>query len=241
VLVVVLDCGSDERLGSHKDQLLQYKTVVIDHHRTHIEFSSNSWIDPESSSTGEMIYELAQELEVKLNYEAAYNLYVAILTDTGCFRYESTTSRTMRIAGDLLDLGVKPERICNELFDNFTHERLKLMELVLSTIELRASKQIAFMHVSEDMLDQSGATIQDVEGFIDFPRSLRSVKVAALLKEKGNGCIGVSLRAKGECDVSRIARMFNGGGHRNASGFRCYGKTMKQVQQEVEEAISSCL
>ena len=115
------------------------------------------------------------------------------------------------------------------------------MEMVLSSIRLFYSDQIACMHVSDQMLEESGASLQDVEGFIDFPRSLRSVKVAVLIKESGNGVIAVSLRAKGQCDVAEIAKLFEGGGHRNAAGFRSLGKTIEQVRLEILDVLSEAL
>jgi phosphoesterase RecJ-like protein len=147
----------------------------------------------------------------------------------------------MQIAGELLEKGVRPEEIGTHLYDNFSQQRLKLMELVLATLTLFESDQIAFMHVSEKMLKQSGATLQDVEGFIDFPRSLRSVKVAVLIKEASNNLIAVSLRAKGQCDVADVAKLFEGGGHRNAAGFRSLGKSIEQVRQELQGALSKAL
>jgi bifunctional oligoribonuclease and PAP phosphatase NrnA len=97
------------------------------------------------------------------------------------------------------------------------------------------------MHVSEQMLEESGATLQDVEGFIDFPRSLRSVKVAVFIKESDDGVVAVSLRAKGQCDVAEVARLFEGGGHRNAAGFRSLGKTIEQVRLEILAVLSQAL
>lgn len=241
VLILALDCGDEERLGRHRELLMRHRMAVIDHHRSHREFGHVSWIAADCSSTGEMLYEVIRALDIKLTYNIAYNLYVAICTDTGSFRYECTSARTMHIAGDLLAAGIRPEVVGKHLYDNYSHERLKLMEMVLSTMHLCDRDQIAFIHVSGRMLDQCGATMQDVEGFIDLPRSLRSVKVAALLKEGENGHIGVSLRAKGECDVSKVARLFDGGGHRNAAGFRSSGKTLDQVKQEVKDAVSRAL
>jgi len=240
-IMLVLDCGDEDRLGRYRTVLSKHRMIAIDHHRSHREFANLSWIDPDASSTGEMIYEVARVFGVDLSYEAAFNLYVAICTDTGSFRYECTSPRTMHIAAELLERGVRPEVAGKYLYDNYSRERLKLMEMVLSTMHLCNADQIAFIHVSGAMLDESGATMQDVEGFIDFPRSLRSVKVAALLKEGENGHVGVSLRAKGECDVSKVARLFDGGGHRNAAGFRCHGKSIDQVRQEVKDALCKML
>jgi phosphoesterase RecJ-like protein len=147
----------------------------------------------------------------------------------------------MHIAADLLDKGVRPEEVGSHLYDKYTVERLKLMEMVLATITLYAQDSIAFMHVSQKMLKKSGAAIQDVEGFVDLPRSLYSVKVAVLLKETSNGVVAVSMRAKGQCDVAAVAKGFDGGGHRNAAGFRCQGKTIEQVEQAVRDALCRAL
>jgi bifunctional oligoribonuclease and PAP phosphatase NrnA len=242
LVMLGLDCGDDDRLGRLKAEFLCIQPfVVIDHHRSHRPFGTISWVDPCRSSTGEMIYELALALGAPISYNCAYNLYVAICTDSGSFRYECTTSRTMQIAAELLDKGVRPEEVGSHLYDKYSIERLKLMEMVLSTIVLYAENQIAFMHVTREMLQVSGATIQDVEGFVDLPRSLYTVKVAVLIKETGNDVIAVSMRAKGQCDVARVAKEFDGGGHRNAAGFRLHGKTVDEVRLSVREALCRVL
>lgn len=242
LVTIGLDCGDEDRLGQSKSEFLKIEPfLVIDHHRSHRAFGTITWVDPCRSSTGEMIYELAQALGVSISYKCAYNLYVAICTDSGSFRYECTTPRTMHIAAELLEKGVRPEEVGSHLYDKYSVERLKLMEMVLATISLSCREQIAFMHVSGQMLEKSGATLQDVEGFVDLPRSLQSVKVAVLIKETAHGCIAVSMRAKGECDVAGVAKDFDGGGHRNAAGFRCQGKTIEQVRQEVGAALSRVL
>jgi phosphoesterase RecJ-like protein len=242
IMAVALDCGDDDRLGKYKKEYLEISPfAVIDHHQSHRDFGTARWVDPGRSSTGEMVYELAESLGVQVGYNCAYNLYIAICTDTGSFRYECTSPRTMHIAAKLLEKGVRPEEVGSHLYDNFTRERLKLMEMVLATITLCEDDQIAFMHVSNLMLEESGAMLQDVEGFIDFPRSLGSVKVAVMIKEASGGLIAVSLRAKGECDVAEVAKQFEGGGHRNAAGFRIQGKTIDQVRLEVKQALSKVL
>jgi len=242
IMSIALDCGDADRLGKYKQEFLQISPfVVIDHHQSHQEFGTTRWVEATRSSTGEMVYELALALDARMSYHCAYNLYVAICTDTGSFRYECTQPRTMQIAADLLERGVRPEKVCSHLYDSFSRERLKLMEMVLSTLTLFESDQIASMHVSAKMLEESGATLQDVEGFIDFPRSLRSVKVAVLIKEASADQIAVSLRAKGECDVAEIAKMFDGGGHRNAAGFSCQEKTIEQVHEEILPVLSKAL
>jgi len=187
ILSIALDCGDVDRLGIAKEEFLKVKPfIVIDHHQSHVDFGTARWVDEQRSSTGEMIYEIATALGVSISYECAYCLYVAISTDTGSFRYENTRARTMQVAAELLTKGVMPEQVGSQLCDNYTKPRLKLLELVLSTIELCEDDQIAFMHVNDEMIEQSGSTIHDVEGFIDFARAVKSVKVAVFIKENKN-------------------------------------------------------
>ncbi len=242
LMSIALDCGDDDRLGKSKQEFLQVSPfVVIDHHQSHSEFGTARWVEAGRSSTGEMVYELAMALDVPISYKCAFNLYVAICTDTGSFRYEATRPRTMQIASELLERGVRPAAVCSHLYDNYSRERLKLMEMVLATLNLYESNQIAVMHVSDQMIQESGATLQDVEGFIDYPRSLRSVKVAVFIKETGNSLASVSMRAKGKCDVAEIAKLFDGGGHRNAAGYSCQGKSIERVRGEIVEVLSKSL
>ncbi|MEE4243435.1 MAG: bifunctional oligoribonuclease/PAP phosphatase NrnA [Desulfopila sp.] len=241
-IAVSLDCGDCDRLGKNKENLLQVKTfLAIDHHRSHKDFGNLRWVEPACSSTGEMVFELAQSLGADISYQSAYNLYVAISTDTGSFRYDSTSSRTLHIAADLVAKGVYPGEVAGHIHDNYTLERIRLMKMVLQTLDLHVADQLAIIHVTQEMFRESGALPEDIEGFIDLPRSINSVKVAAFIKEGNNGVTSVSLRAKGECDVAAIAKSFGGGGHRNASGFRCEGKTVEETHQTVIEVLSSVL
>jgi len=242
IVAVALDCGDSDRLGKFKDEFLKVTPfVVVDHHQSHRDFGTMRWVAADRSSTGEMVYELGLALKGNITYNCAYNLYVAICTDTGSFRYECTRPRTMQVAAELLERGVQAQEVGGHLYDNYSPERLKLLEMILSTMTLSFSDTIAFIHVSQQMLTESGATLQDVEGFVDFPRSIRTVKVAAFVKESKPGTVAVSLRAKGDCDVAVIAKEFNGGGHRSAAGFRCLDKTIAEVRREVEEKIRMAL
>lgn len=242
VASISLDCGDRDRLGREKRNLLKLNPLlVIDHHRGHQEFGDFRWIDSARSSTGEMVYELAMELGAELSSAAAFNIYVAISTDTGSFRYENTSPRTLRIAADLVECGVRPEEVAEQVYDNFTLQRLHLMEQVLATLELFECDQLAFITVTRKMFEECGAEVGDVEGFINYPRALRSVKVAGFFKETPDGGVSVSLRAKGGCDVAEVAALFGGGGHRNAAGFRFFNKDLKQMKKLVLDALVKVL
>lgn len=242
VAAVALDCGEAARLGEYRDELLKITPfLVIDHHLSHRKYGDQRWVAANCSSTGEMVYELSEALGVALSEAGAFNLYVAIATDTGSFRYECTGARTFEIAGQLIRCGVHPEKVASYLYDNFTKERLRLMEMVLGTLRLKYDDQAAFIHVTRDMFEQSGAAIQDVEGFIDYPRSLKSVKVAVFLKEAKNDLVSVSFRAKGACNVAELAKSFGGGGHRNAAGCRFFDLQLSEVREQLELAVQQVL
>ncbi|MBU1138537.1 MAG: bifunctional oligoribonuclease/PAP phosphatase NrnA [Proteobacteria bacterium] len=239
---ISLDCGDCDRLGDAKRDLLGISPfVVIDHHHGHRAFGDLLWLESDRSSTGEMVYELAQVMGAQISIKAAFALYVAISTDTGSFRYENTSARTLRIAADLVASGVRPEEVADKVYDNYTIGRLRLMEMVLATLQIFAAGQVGLIQVSAEMFERTGATAGDVEGFVNYPRALRSVRVAVFLKEVTKGTISVSLRAKGDCDVAAVAASFGGGGHRNAAGFRFVDKTMEDVQKEVLAALEKAL
>lgn len=239
VIALSLDCGDCGRLGKNSDKMMEIKPfLVIDHHTSHQNFGQYRWVDAARSSTGEMVYELAQHLGAPLSHEAAFNLYVAISTDTGSFCYDSTTSRTLEIAAELVREGVSPNEVSSYIYNNYTQQRIRLLERVLATLQLDKSETIAMIHVTRNMLFESGALPEDVEGFIDFPRSIKSVEVAVFIKEGQHDTISISMRAKGRYDVAAIARKFNGGGHRNAAGFRLPGKTVEEVRRMVLDSIS---
>lgn len=242
VVSISLDCGEGDRMGTNKVEFLNNRPfLVIDHHKSHKRFGDYRWVEPNSSSTGEMIYELAQALGIKISSTCAYHLYVAICTDTGSFRYDCTSARTLAVASDLVSLGVRPHEISSHVYDNFTLARLKLMELVLSSLQLYEDNQLAFIFATNSMFEESGASYDDVEGFVDYPRSLSSVVVAVFIKEGRDGMVSVSLRAKGGCDVAEVAKEFDGGGHRNAAGFRFAKANTREVADKVLVALRDAL
>jgi phosphoesterase RecJ-like protein len=146
------------------------------------------------------------------------------------FKYSSTTADTFRIAGELIAKGVKPSDVAGKLFDNFSVNRLQLMKAVLATLKLYGENSIAIIHVTQDMFNETSTTPADTENFINYPRSLVSVKVVAFIKETRTDLISVSLRSKGkECDVAAIAAKFGGGGHRNAAGYKIQAAKLTDV------------
>lgn len=217
---IALDCGDARRLGKEKDQLLQiHPFIVVDHHSGHKDFGDLRWVEAGKSSTGEMVYELAKAMGAKISYDTAYCLYAAIVSDTGSFKYASTSPNTLCVAGELVELGVKPAEISGKIFDNFTKNRLQLLQEVLASLALYEDDQLAVIEVTLELYEKTGTTGVDTEQFINYPRALETVKVAAFIKESKD-FVGVSMRSKGSYDVAQVARKFGGGGHRNAAGFK---------------------
>jgi len=232
IMGICLDCGDLERLGKSGSELKKIHPFLnIDHHQGNSGFGDLTWIEPHRSSTGEMIHDLAVEMEAHISKEAAECLYTAIVTDTGSFRYDSTGTHTFAVAGNLVACGVQPGVISNYLYDNATFGRLRLMQRVLATLESFFDNRVGVIRISREMLLTTGTTLEDSEGFINLPRSVADVQVAVFLKESDEQktIVSVSLRAKGDCDVAVVAAKFGGGGHRNAAGFRMGDRSMQQV------------
>lgn len=240
--VIALDCGDRLRLGREMERLLQvHPFIVIDHHAGHKNFGDIRWVDDSRSSTGEMVYELAVSLKAEISSQAAYCLYTAIVSDTGSFKYDSTSARTFMVAGELVARGVNPSDVAGKLFDNYSPNRLYLLQKVLMTLELHAENRIGIITVTREMFAKTETTQEDTEDFISFPRALSLVQVAIFIKEGNDAWISVSLRSKGKNDVASVARKFGGGGHRNAAGFRLMGYPVDKIRQKIVQEVVSIL
>ncbi len=233
--VVAVDCADQKRLGTEAEKLLTAKKVImIDHHAGHKPFGDNQWIDPERASTGEMVYDLIVELGADISVDAAYCLYTAVVSDTGSFMYSSTTADTFRVASELISLGVRPSEVAGKLFENFTVNRLQLLQLVLGSLEMHSGGRIAIISATREMFSRSGAVPADTENFINYPRAVASVQVAAFIKETRDGVVSVSLRSKdGACDVAEVAAGYGGGGHTNAAGYKIRDKESLAVREDL--------
>ncbi len=239
---VSLDCGDWRRLGSYKEVFSQVDPLlVIDHHAGHEKFGDYRWVETDRSSTAEMVYELAVALDVKLSYNAAYCLYAAIVADSGSFSYANTGARTLEVAGELVKKGVRPDDVSAHIYDNFSKNRLQLLQIVLSTLELYENEKLAIITVTQEHFNRTSTNAEDTELFINYPRSLVTVKIAGFIKETTKDLISVSLRSKGDYDVGRVARGLGGGGHPNAAGFKVRGGEIDNVRQQLLKELQPLL
>lgn len=220
--VFVIECSDITRpgLGDLESQLV----VNIDHHSTTSLFGKINWIDSTASAVGEMIYNLCKAIGVRVTKEIAECVYTALVTDTGSFHYANTTERTFKVASELVRAGVKPAKVSQAVFGSYPWSKIRLTSLVLGTVERDPSGRVAWLRQTLDMQRETEASDEDADGFVNYPLSCNDVEAVAFLKETAPGVYRVSLRSKGDVNVARIAEMFGGGGHRNASGCTLYGE-----------------
>ena len=247
---VVLDCPTLKRTGRVSKVIKENAKVVInvDHHISNEKFGDINWVDPNASSAGEMVYRLYKETGAKLTKEVALSLYIAILTDTGSFNYDNTSSVTHEIAGELLGYGLDPALVSESVYERRSLEDIRLLALVLDTLKVNKDGNVAYLEVTRDMLNKTGADIAKSEDLINYARSIDKVKVAVLFKEdlKEKNRINISFRSKGNgetIDVNKIASVFGGGGHMRASGCVIMGsleEAKKKVLAEAEKEIKRC-
>ncbi len=234
-VVFVLDISDVGRLGSLGEIVaaLKVPVVCIDHHATDGTMPEGPrLVDAEASATGELVYSLARVLGWDISAEAARGLYVAIMTDTGGFRYSNTTSRVMDIAGRLLECGVDPESIYEHVFASAAEGRMRLIAEVLSTLVVEGDLGLAWVTVPDGALERNGVGPDDLEGVVEFPRSVRGVKLAVLFRRLANGRTKVSFRSMGDVDAATLAEEFGGGGHRKAAG-----ASLKGSVAEIQEIV----
>jgi len=246
-LAFALDCTGTGRAGGEFEEFLKSgrggKAVIMDHHQTNSSSADHHLLDPRASSTGIIIYSVLKRLPVEIDSDIAKNLYTTIIGDTGSFKYSNTNPETFRVAADLVERGADPAEISEALFESEPLRKLKLIGLVLPTLEVSGDKKIASVYVDRNMYLQSGACREDSEGIVNIPRSIKGVEVAVFFREesgKDGQSWKVSLRSKGDVDVAKIAEGFGGGGHRKAAGCSL-GGSLENVKKTMFGAIEEAL
>ena len=235
--LVVTDCPSLERIGKVRE-LVTKDTVIfnIDHHISNVRFGKYNCVQPEAAASGEVVYEMFREFRLSLTKEEATALYVSLSTDTGSFKYSNTSVRTHKIAADLIRVGIDIDRINEELYATYSLNKIQLYSRLLGKVKTAFDGKVAWVAMGRSDLTGSGATYEDTEGFIDFLKYLREVKIAFFMSEMERpNEVKVSFRSKGNYDVNQIATAFGGGGHKKASGCSIYSAPAEAVDQILKE------
>ncbi len=240
-VAIILDSPTLERIGSVKD-IIQGKYIVnIDHHISNSKFGDINWVDAHCSSAGEMVFELFKASNVALDDASALCIYVAIMTDTGSFRYSNTSPRTHQIAADLLLYNVNPKQVYEHVYETKSFNTFKLLAEVLANLKKTDDSKFVWFRVTNEMITRNGLSADCCEDFIAFVRMIEGAEVVAFLREMDNKPgVKVSFRSKTDIDVNLIAKTFGGGGHQAASGC-VIEKGMDEAEKMLISVVSEAI
>jgi phosphoesterase RecJ-like protein len=240
---IILECPNITRIGKASGFINDNVNIInIDHHQDNNIFGQLNWINNTASSVGEMVYEYFKSIDYKISPNVAECLYVAILTDTGRFRYRSTSPRTLVIAGELIEAGADPQVICDNVYYNMKPSSMILIGKVLNGIKFYHDNKICLLELSNKMLEEAGAHRSESDGMVDFTLFNRGVIAGALIKEIDTNKYKVSLRSKNGINVAAIAAEYGGGGHFNAAGCSInlsLEETREAIIKKLSEAIDA--
>ncbi|MDZ4258922.1 MAG: bifunctional oligoribonuclease/PAP phosphatase NrnA [Gemmatimonadales bacterium] len=242
-LVIVLDIADLSRLGNLGETVRERGVPVIclDHHVGPGDLPDGPrFVDVTAAATGELVFFLARELGWQLTPAVARALYVALVTDTGGFRFSNTRPRTLHVAAELLAAGVDTEQTYLDVYANAPIGRPRLLAEVLQTLVVEDELGLAWVTVAPGAIERHGVDADDLDGVVEHARSVRGVRLALLFRPMSGGRVKVSFRSVGEVNVSALARHFHGGGHTKAAGAAIPGG-LDEVQQMVLEAARSYL
>ncbi|WP_298894743.1 bifunctional oligoribonuclease/PAP phosphatase NrnA [uncultured Psychroserpens sp.] len=239
-IIFTLDFNSLSRIGDMETAVAASKgmKIMIDHHQQPDNYAEYMYSDVSMSSTCEMVYNFIDMLgdSDKINSDIATCLYVGIMTDTGSFRFPSTTSATHKIIGNLIEKGANNSEIHNNLYDTNSYERLQLLGRALSNLKVIPEYHTAYITLSQEELNTFKFKKGDTEGFVNYGLSLKGVIFAAIfIENQQENIIKISLRSKGGFSVNELSREhFSGGGHTNAAG----GKSDLNLSDTIDKFIS---
>jgi len=217
----VLDSGDLVRAGLPVHECSKV-LINIDHH-PHSDFGDICFLDTAASATAVLIDRILQRCDYEMSLEVAKPLYLGILSDTGSFRYSSANPEAFNVAGRLVGMGIDPWEIASCLYESLAPERMKLLGLVLPTLQISECGRYASVAMTEDILKESGASEEHTDGFVNYPRAIRGVEVALFFRQVAPNAYKISFRSRGNIDVGSMARELGGGGHHNAAGAKVTG------------------
>lgn len=235
-LVITIDVAAIDRCADAEKLFTKAKnTINIDHHETNIAYAAVNIIEPNAAATSEIILEFAEKLDWKISLEAAINLYVAIMTDTGCFKFSNTTQRTMECGGRLLALGVNPSEIYQKCYESSSKDMVLFQSYCVNKAEFLNDDKIAYTIVYKKDLEKFNNQGEDfTDGLTEKLRAISTTEVAFVVKELNSTTSKVSMRSK-EKDIAQVCSAFGGGGHKLAAGAVIKANPKKAVSMIIEE------
>ncbi|MEK4510355.1 bifunctional oligoribonuclease/PAP phosphatase NrnA [Paenibacillus anaericanus] len=236
--VIAVDCADFSRVGKTREYFAEDAQILnIDHHPTNDGYGTTNLIVPHAAATVEILFDLIRVLELQMNKEIATAIYTGLLTDTGGFRYASTTPKVMEIASKLLEYGVDGPGLSELLLEQMTLPQLRLLTRALNQLVISEDGKISWVTIDDEDMRLTGAIHEDLEGIVNYPRNIQGVEVGLLFKVIHENAVKVSLRSNGKVDVAEIAQNFGGGGHVRAAGARIEG-TLEDIISRVVEQVN---
>ncbi len=240
-LVITVDVASIDRITGNARNIFDNvkMTINIDHHKTNNGYAKLNWVVGNASSAGEVLYDIFKSKNILVSKEMADCLYVSILTDTGGFRYENTSSKTLKIASELIELGANNADLAKKCYNNKPKNMILFQSAVISKTKFLFNNKVAIAAISQEDYKKFDAKNEYTEGIAETLRTIKSVEISAVLKENDNGHTKVSLRSD-NVDVCEVVKKFNGGGHIHAAG--CTIKaSINQAAELLVCEIEKCL
>ena len=240
--LIVLDTSAWAQLGPMGEVLRKFTgtKLCIDHHIGEDDLGTEFFKDTSAEATGHLVTVLAEKLKVKITKPMATALYAAIATDTGWFRFGSTTAATYRIAATLLDNGAVPAEIYSDLYERDTLGRLRLRGRILARTEPELDGRLMHTYVLAEDFTDTGAVPSDTEDAINLTLAVSGTKFAVIFVEQLKGGFKISFRSRCSADCNQVAREFGGGGHKAAAGAFVDGQ-LRDVQQRVLDVVRAAL
>lgn len=241
-VAIVMDCGAFERLGKKFSEFKGYKTLInVDHHSSNTFYGDINYIVSDASSSGEVVWDVLKKLGCSLTSDIATNIYCTLVTDTGSFRYSNTDEHALKLAAQMVKAGASPWEVAKNLFESQPYVVFVLLGRLLERLKISKDGRYSWSIIFLKDYEETGATYEMTEDFINYPRAIQGVEVGMVFKEwPGGNKYKVSLRSKTNLDVSKICAEFGGGGHRAAAACvisGSYEDVLQRVISKVEKAL----
>jgi len=232
-LSIIFDIGNHTRLGEISNLIKKNNIycISIDHHPSDGSYFDYQFLDIKSPATGFMVWQYFKHEKINLSYDMAEGLYAALITDTGSFRYNSTISECHLMAKELLDLGIKPYDVYANIYEQRTLSQIKLFGKAIESLKI--VDEFGCIKISLSMLEECDATLDDIDGFTDFIRSIKGVEVAFMISEIKEGKYRINFRSRGKYIINDIAEHFNGGGHKLAAGATVENSSFLEIENTI--------
>ena len=237
----VLDIGERKRAGSEFCNFSRVTTTVnLDHHLSCEKFADHNLIDTQAAATGVLVYRIARDFGYCFDRDTALCIYVAIITDTGSFRYSNANREAFTVAGEMIESGVNAWDVAEQLYENQPQKRLMLLSMCLPTLDVFKDGLAASVTVTCDMYSACGADAELTDGFVNYPRSIRGVEVAIFFRQLDQLKWKIGFRSKGKVNVAAFSQALGGGGHHNAAGCTIDGN-LADVKAQVYAIVENSL